>query len=129
MSISPDATARRITIVVQDREGVPLSGAAVRIAADGQSLGILQTGGDAVGPSSLTLQGEDVAATVELQASYGGQTQNASLPPGVNDQVFIFDAVAMVRSKGPAVARCPDGTSNSPCVDCINGTRQWRICA
>jgi hypothetical protein len=129
MSLSPDVPARRITIAIQDADGVPLAGALVRITVDGQSLGILQTGADPAGVSSLSLQGEDLWATVSLHATYGSQTQDATLPPGEDNHVFVFDAVAMVRSKGPAVARCPDGTSNSPCVDCSSGTRQWRICA
>lgn len=116
--------ARIISIAVRDIHGQPAT-ADVKIAINGRPKGSIFTG---FGVSQSTVEIYDLNASVELEATMGGQTQRATLVPGVDSIRFDFEIEALVRAKAPPVARCPDGTTGRPCVICRDGNDTWKIC-
>jgi hypothetical protein len=79
--------------------------------------------------SESTIEINDPNASVELQVTVDDEVQRGYLPPGQDSIRFDFKTVVLVKAKVPPVARCPDGTTGSPCVVCRDGNDTWRICA
>jgi hypothetical protein len=126
---SPEARpGRTVTVTVRDQHGLPQAGdAVVAIRVDGRPRGLVHLG---EGAASGTISLASADALVELELRSGAIPQRIVLPPGQDSHEFrIVGGEALVRkAKIPPVARCPDGTTNSPCVTCRDGDETWTIC-
>jgi hypothetical protein len=116
---------RVITIEVVDGSGRPLPGVSIAVTIDGSFAGSIQTGSDS---QAVTLE-VDSAATVTVVAELLGQQQGAVLAPDSSGARLVFGQAPHFAGTIPAIARCPDGTTGSPCVICRKGSATWKMCA
>jgi hypothetical protein len=121
-----DAPVRLIKIAAQDAKGRHAYPVNIEILLDGIKAGSLTTDRDHASPSIAI---NDLSASVQLYAWYGGHELFADLSTSLASYLFEFPIVAREDFAGPsAEARCPDGTTGVPCVTCtVNGTKV-RIC-
>jgi hypothetical protein len=136
---------------VQDHRGRPVPSALVEIYVNGRPRGTVNTGWG-VNESTVTIS--DANASVDVKVAVADEVQQAHLGPGQDSIRFEFRAIAGLPwvpsallgiwnllgiggsmtglagyfGKAPPVARCPDGTTGSPCVLCRDGDETWRIC-
>jgi len=124
---SAHSVGRTITIALRDRFGARLSAGEIEISINGQPRGSIFTGSSGVGESVIEIG--DPHATVSVKASANdGAVLLADLPPGTDFYQFDFQTAPLIKANLPPVARCPDGTTGSPCVTCTDGIDTWRIC-
>ena len=117
---------RRVWITAVDGSGGP-AGASIKVFFNGADAGLLDLGTGTRDPVSIEVS--DPNCSIELVASYSGQTLRRELPPSLDHVTLRFSGV--IRFAGPRrpLATCPDGTSGSPCVQCRDGTgRTWEMC-
>jgi hypothetical protein len=116
---------RRATITVLNSRQQPARGAEVSFAIRGVSYGSVVVGG--TGYASLYTPNE--RATIKVSVRYGGVQQEASLSPSTGSFEFKFDSAVLFRGPPSPIARCPDGTTGQPCVDCVINGESIRICS
>jgi len=125
LSDNPPNPTRLIKIAIRDIHGQPAPAAGVEIAIDGRPSGSIFTG---QGVTESTIGLDDRYAVVQLRVTVDGQTQVAVLAPDQDSIQFNFSTSVLFKAQVPPVARCPDGTTGSPCVTCRDGTDTWMIC-
>jgi len=116
---------RTITIQVRDKAGGPASGARVSFGIDGADFGSAAVSGT----GKVTFQMSGAATTIHVFADFVGDAQQVALPPGEDIYTFHFDKTNLFMSDSVPEARCPDGTTGQPCVNCDIGGTTVRICA
>jgi hypothetical protein len=115
---APAATA--IAIQALDQSGRPAVGVVMDIHINGAHAGSVHSG-----TGSAQIEFAAPNANVTIVATFDGLTQTATAAPGQDTVVFHFPKAAPQRlGSFQSRARCPDGTTGSPCVDCPNA----RIC-
>jgi len=125
-SVREESRGRVIDVAVVDAAGQSLQGVKVAIKIRGVSAGSFVT--DAYHTAgSFEIHGE--AMRVELVASYGQQQLTAPMRKEFNSHTFAFAVLPYLAvAQTVAVARCPDGTTGTPCVTCVVGDIRVRIC-
>ena len=123
IEISP-STSRHVTIEVVDADGRLIQGADIDFVVNATPVGGVRR---SVGKASIVVP--DPQAVVEARATVMLLTQTAQLPPGQDAHTFRFAQASMFKSFAPPEARCPDGSSGQPCVDCQIGGSIVRICS
>jgi hypothetical protein len=116
--------SREVQIVVLDKFGDAAQGAQVRFSASGAPLGVA-----VVGKDGARIRLPNRIAMLDISVEYGEQQQNTQLSPDQQEYICRFDVSLLQKSYGPPIARCPDGTTGQPCVDCKIGDDVIRICA
>lgn len=118
---------RAISVSVVNSEGEAV-GATVHVIVKGIEVG------------SFTLDAEHTEASIEIDEEFGEvdlkarsgiQTLTARLPIDARSHVFSFSTVLTRTRRGGhivAEARCPDGTTGTPCVTCVVSGIPVRIC-
>jgi hypothetical protein len=124
--LPPRNRGRDIKIEILNGKGKPAQGAEVEFFIDDANFG-----GAIVGTRAIAQFHTDQASvTVKIVVKYGRQTSEAVLPPTQDGHVFKFKGVLPLSLlRKPPTARCPDGSSGQPCVDCVIGGETIRICA
>src|SRR5262249_32177020 len=115
---------RVVSISARDVDGNYAHGAEIRFVVAGSPYGAAEIGAE---PVTIELP-FTVDFVLDVFAIFQGEQQEARLEPGLNNYTFQF-STATLRAFRPGVARCPDGTSGQPCVVCMIGGLQVRICA
>lgn len=126
MTTSDKSTAvspRRFTLRIVDRLGLPLRGATIDFRADGANAGSIENANSSV---SIEI---DANADLEIDATFMRQVQKLKIDRQASEQVVVFQRLRAAFSLGKPEAKCPDGKSGSPCVDCMVGASKVRICA
>lgn len=125
-SLGSDRT-RLITITAVDAEGVPAAGAEIVIFVSDSYAGVFTLDADR---SSASLELTDSSASIRLVAEFGGHTLSADIGPNGRTHQFRFPVAlrSLTRAIAPAEARCPDGMTGRPCVECAVGGTHVRIC-
>lgn len=118
---------RRIEIFVQDAAGRPVAGVTVSVTLNGRNAGKIVIGSRSEGRASIELVDGD--GSVELIAGLLGLTLTESVAPQQTKVLFQFQQAPRYALPVKAVATCPDGTSNSPCVVCRDGADTWKLCS
>jgi hypothetical protein len=116
---------RQIRIRVFDADRRPAEGADLAFFIDNVPYGSVTIGNT----GQATFEQRDTRTTVEVMASFGGSEQRAQLTPKVNSFNFNFDIRLAFRARRPPIARCPDGTTGQPCVECVIDGEKIRICS
>lgn len=117
--------SREVRIRVLNADHKPAEGAEVFFSIDDEPCGSVTIGRN--GQASLRTQNQD--AIIDVLARYGKNEQRASLQRGMDKHDFDFDFVIHIREHVPPVARCPDGTTGQPCVECDIDGETIRICS
>jgi hypothetical protein len=124
-TVKQSKRSRDIKVKLIDSKGNPAAGADVEFFINDA-----EAGGAIVGPSATAQFHTDRSSVIiAIVARFGGRTLKVVLPPGQDDHAFEFDVTAQSLTRKPPIARCPDGTSGQPCVDCVIGGETVRICA
>ena len=96
------------------------------MSLSGIGAGSIVTG---AGRSGAGITVYDPNLSVELEARLEGHVLQKILGPRENDVIFRFPIAARRGfTATPAEAKCPDGTTGNPCVECDLGTTKIRIC-
>ncbi|MGD0950766.1 MAG: hypothetical protein ABSA52_25575 [Candidatus Binatia bacterium] len=120
------SAGRRVVIRVVDPAGDPIQGAAIWFSINGTRAGIVQTGHS----GSASIHVPDSSVVVDVTARLSQFTpQTAQLPPGLDTYTFRFPHNPHLKFFAPPLARCPDGSTGMPCVDCDIGGIIVRICS
>jgi hypothetical protein len=127
MAYAPSAPAtpasRQLKFAVIDRRNEPIEGARLEFFLDGEAIGSAVTGSHG---ASITVPIE--IETIDVRATHGEATQTVTLAVVQLAHTFQFDR-SIFKSFAPSGARCPDGSTGNPCVDCVIDGRPIRICA
>lgn len=118
------ALGRVVSVRIADVFGMPLPGADVAFFVDGQPIGEVR---GCAGAASVHLP--DPHATLHTIVTHSQGTLTASISPEVDTYVFNFSFARGSLALIIPEARCPDGTSGQPCVDCVIDGKIIRICA
>ena len=117
---------RRINVQVRDSLSTLIEGCDIQFFIADPPVTPLGSVSKSRGHAALTVPDDSVVIGVSVTVE--AATQTIHLPPGQNDYTFIFPQAPSYRSLTSARARCPDGTSGQPCVDCKIGGITIRIC-
>jgi hypothetical protein len=121
----PKKVGRQVRITVLDANSKPAQGARLEFAVKGIPHGSVLVGEKA----QAGFQTPDANASINVFAEYGEKKQDAYLPPGKDSFEFRFDTTVVFKSFRPPIARCPDGTTGQPCVDCEIDGQIITICS
>lgn len=120
----PASKTRRVSIHVVDQNLNPIRGADIEFRVGGIAAGGVQS---SAGRAMLEL--EDPMVAVEVQVTVLSETRTSILSPGDDLQTFQFEfAPQLSPAPGPPVARCANGATGQPCVDCMVAGRTVHIC-
>jgi len=115
---------REIRIAVVDVKGQNLPGAKIQVYLEKSPIAELVLGQR---PGSIHLN--DLDSPITLMATHEGEVQTVTLGADVRVQAFVFKTVYRENfAVDPAQARCPDGTTGIPCVECAIGGTRVRVC-
>ena len=113
-----------LEITVIDRANVPLEGVTVTFWVGRVLLGTVVTGthgASIVLPNSIT--------EIEAVAKYGDtEERKRILTKDDFSHAFVFERQTHFAFAAP-VAKCPNGDTGQPCVDCVVAGKSIRICA
>jgi hypothetical protein len=127
MTSTPAAPAtpasRQFTLAIIDSAGFPLEGAKVEFSVEGTSYGSVTTG-----RRGASINVPWSVEEIEIEVSYGGETQSAMLFAGKMSHTISFTR-SIIKAFAPAAAKCPNGDAGQPCVDCVIGGKRIRICS
>jgi hypothetical protein len=115
---------RVIKIGAVDTQGLSVDGYAVEIFIADRPVGAFVGGRD----HRATVEVNESVGTITLVGSYGDQRIILPVPRGTNEQRFVFARAKGVAAPARAEARCPDGSTGTPCVICQVGPLRVRIC-
>jgi hypothetical protein len=116
---------RTIRVSAVDSAGGPV-GAVVNVSVFGVKLGSLQLSED--GAEGL-IELPDQFHTVQLNARLQDQILSTLVEHGETAHQFIFSGLHLRTIVAPlAQARCPDGTTGTPCVICTVSGIKVRLC-
>jgi hypothetical protein len=113
----------KFLVEVVDPMGVPLDGTNIHFEINGSKVGSVFS---SQGNASIEIADQDVVITIFVDHDF--ETQVASVPASIGSHRFVFDNASRALTKGPPSARCPDGTTGQPCVNCSIGGSAVRIC-
>jgi len=120
------AEGRHIIVQVKDVHNQPIAASDIDFFLVDPQRTLLGSISDSGGRATLRVSDESVIIGVHVTVD--AYIQSVDLPPGQNTHTFIFPHVALFKSIGAPRARCPDGSSGQPCVDCKIGGVTVRIC-
>ena len=117
---------RRINVQVRDATSTFIEGCDIQFFIADPPVTPLGGVSKSRGHAALTVPDDSVVIGVSVTVD--AATQTVLLPPGQNDYTFVFQQAPSYPSLASPRARCPDGTSGQPCVDCKIGGITIRIC-
>lgn len=120
---TPEAR-RQVRIAVRDKNGNFAAGASVDFYQQS-----LHLGGATVGDREVTISYPSSMGTIEVVAKLSDEAQSTKLESSQREQGFQFSGIAPSHVTGARTARCADGSSGQPCVNCTVGGKPIRICA
>ena len=120
----PILSSPSLEVRIVDRLGKPIDGATLTFRADGISIGATRNSSAVV---SIDVPGS--IQKIEIVAELLHQVQQVTLDAGMRSHTFVFNRMRSAAGVGPPEARCPNGSSGRPCVDCSIGGSIVRICA
>jgi hypothetical protein len=127
MAYAPSAPAtpasRQVRFAVIDQRHEPIEGVRLEFSFDGKAMGSVVTG-----PRGATLTVPRQIETIDVRATHGEKTLTATIATTELAYTFQFER-SLFKSYEPSGARCPDGSTGNPCVDCVIDGRPIRICA
>jgi hypothetical protein len=115
--------SRQVSFAVLDTSNEPLAGATLEFFVDGVAYGAATTGGQGATISVPLYTGE-----IEVVARYGESRRTVKVGVDQHSYAFTFQRL-LFKFFEPSGARCPDGTTGQPCVDCVIDGKPIRICA
>jgi hypothetical protein len=115
---------KQIHIAVLDGNRRGIAGATVQVYLGKRRIAELVLGDR---PGSIVVN--DGGRPISLFATYSGESQAVTLEPNIRLHAFVFKTVyrdAFVLAS--AEARCPNGKTGIPCVECTIGGIRVRVC-
>lgn len=126
MATFPQGTGsptRTLKLLIRDQHGAPLKGANIIFRVAGDEVGAVKRADSEV---SIRL---DAGLDVEVGAVFMRQLQTLTIDATTTLQLIVFQQSRVPLSLGSPVARCANGKTGSPCVDCPAGASTVQICA
>jgi len=116
-----------MSISVYDAEGKPFVGARLEFFVNGQLAGTVESSSGRAGIEA------PADAHVEVRATYNEAMRSFAAQPRSATSKVMMAALHMPMATPPALAsqpeaRCTDGTTGQPCVNCHIGDITVRIC-
>lgn len=123
---------RRVMLALRDADGQVAYPVTIEVSIDGVGAGRITTSRESKSPSVEPLSDfEDL----QIRGTFAGETVVVHVTPGSLECQLSFatrmpqDALqTAVQTMPRAEAVCPDGSTGYPCVICVIGERQVRIC-